>query len=105
MRAQGKELPVKSRGRRLAPAQMDESASVMRSSPQGEISFASDLVGQAVKLWFQQARRLQSLVHALCKLTGLRQDESAWAAIVNRPIAFLSGIFPSNPMAMTANRL
>ena len=53
------------RGQRLSPELVPCTAPVLRASRPGEIKLAHDLVGHSVRLWFQQARRLQSLKFAI----------------------------------------
>ena len=63
----GKSIPQRclGRARRLQPDKSKEVTPILKSSRQGEIEISSDLVGTAVRRWFSQARRLQSLNHSL----------------------------------------
>ena len=60
-------LPPRCLGRaaRRQPEKSNEVMPISRASRHGEITLCSDLVGKAVRQWFGQARKLQSLCHAV----------------------------------------
>ena len=61
------QLPANWQGRaqRTRPDVREEQNVICRPSREGELSLKHDLVGTAVRRWYTQARRLQSLVHSL----------------------------------------
>ena len=71
-------MKMMGRGQRVEPTVMDETMPISRASRNGEIQLQNDLIGTAVKLHFQQARRLQSLQHAL------RAGKMTWQAVEYR---------------------
>ena len=85
--AQEAKLPPAWQGRakRLAPIQQTAHTPIPKPSRQGEITLVNDAVGRSVRLWFKQARRLQSLLQALQakKMTPAAQLYRAevWTAI------------------------
>ena len=69
-------IPSRCRGRaqRLQPECILTSASICKASRPGEIELKHDLVGGAIRKWFQHARKLQSLRFAL--LAGKMSPEA-----------------------------
>ena len=65
--AQACTLPHNWQGRaqRTTPENRREQAITCKPSREGELTLQHDLVGTAVRRWYTQARRLQSLVHSL----------------------------------------
>jgi len=59
-------LPTSCRGRcqQSEPVQRSVECPLVKPSRPGEVQMKTDLVGRAVHRWFQQLRRLQSMVHA-----------------------------------------
>ena len=78
------QLPPQWRGRtrRLGP-------SLSKPSRQGEVTLQHDVVGTAVRQWYKQLRRLQSLQHAI--KAGKQETQAilyraeTWAAILRAP--------------------
>ena len=81
------QLPPHCRGRaqRHQPISSIETVPILKASRQGEITISNDLVGSAVRQWFTQARRLQSMCHAVRaqKMTpqAIEYRASLWACI------------------------
>ena len=75
------------RAKRLRPKTFSQNPPGAHASRQGEITLASDLVGQAVQLWFKQARRIQSYLHSIRagKMTphALAYRLEVWSAILH----------------------
>eukprot|EP00438_Fugacium_kawagutii_P035024 Skav226644 [mRNA] locus=scaffold1097:92180:97042:+ [translate_table: standard] len=61
------QFPGRCRGRaqRLKPETQPQTAPVCKPSREGEVKLCNSMVGMAVRLWFKQLRRIQSLQHAL----------------------------------------
>eukprot|EP00435_Cladocopium_sp_Y103_P028919 s1865_g7.t1 len=59
-------LPQGCKGRctRTAPLLRDAAAPILKESRPGEVRVRSDCLGREVQKWFQQLRRLQSMMHA-----------------------------------------
>jgi hypothetical protein len=59
-------LPTSCRGRcqQKGPMKRDVDCPLIKPSRPGEVQVRSDFVGRAVHRWFQQLRRIQSMVHA-----------------------------------------
>ena len=78
---------ARGRGQRTSPMSSSEVAPVCVQSRPGEIEMKSDVLGRAVLLWFKQARRLQSLVHALKagKMTkdAVEYRDLLWSSILS----------------------
>lgn len=66
------------RCQRLAPTRTREQAKFCRASRAGEVELRCDLTTRAVRLWFKQLRRLQSLRHSL------RAGAQHWEAQLHR---------------------
>ena len=87
-RHQQPRLHARCRGRaqRLTPETMAVEPTVSKPSRQGEVCLQSSMVGVAVRRWFNQLRRLQSLCHAIKanKQTpaAVCYRASLWTAIV-----------------------
>ena len=94
----GNSLPGNMRGRaqRLVPEKRAACSPLLKPSRQGEICMASDFLGRATSRWFTQARRIQSLKHAIVadKQTSDAQLYRAevWRAI--RKAKGFRGTFP-----------
>ena len=84
----GKPLHMKYRGRaqRLEPARQTLAPVTCKPSREGEVCLQHSLVGKAVRNWYKQLRRLQSLCHAVLanKQTpaAVQYRASLWTAIV-----------------------
>eukprot|EP00438_Fugacium_kawagutii_P033744 Skav209660 [mRNA] locus=scaffold2126:122984:134587:- [translate_table: standard] len=65
--APGGKLPPAAcgRGQRIAPETRPSACPLLKASRPGELKPAADTIGRTVQKWFQQLRRLQSMVHAL----------------------------------------
>ena len=74
------------RGQRLQPVKLPQSAPTVKPSRQGEIALQHDLIGGAVRAWFRQARKLQSLLFALrggkTTLEALEYRVTLWSSIL-----------------------
>eukprot|EP00435_Cladocopium_sp_Y103_P026257 s555_g6.t1 len=77
------------RAQRLYPARQEQHPPICKPSREGEVELQSSLTGAAVRCWFKQLRRLQSLCHAV---KAAKQSTSAvcyraslWTAIVHAP--------------------
>ena len=85
----GVDLPSAWQGRasRTAPVRHVTHTPLAKASRQGEITLTNDAVGLAVRLWYKQARRIQSLQHAAAadKQTPSAQLYRAelWSSIVH----------------------
>ena len=81
-------LPGRCQGRcqRFEPKEKTTTAQIVKPSRPGEIRLHHDAIGQAVRLWFIQARRLQSLLFAVqaskMSLDALEYRISLWSAIL-----------------------
>ena len=80
---------MRGRGQRLAPATQEVEPPICKPSREGEVCLQSSLAGSAVRMWFKQLRRLQSLNHAS---KANKQTPSAtcyraelWSAILRAP--------------------
>ena len=115
-------LPTSCRGRcqRHDPVHREVDCPLIKPSRPGEVQLKTDLVGRAVQRWFQQLRRIQSMVHAkkADKNTpdAVEYRSSLWRAIrkakgfdgafedwwTRRPtqLAGLSNSFPTEPPAL-----
>ena len=73
------------RGATVAPKPHLQQPPLARPSREGEVTLRSDLVGTAVRTWFKQLRRLQSLRHAIRAASPALSAElyraEVWAAI------------------------
>ena len=87
--AQAVHLPTNWQGRatRLKPLQQTVHTPLPKPSRQGELQLIDDTVGYTVRLWYKQARRIQSLQHAVlaAKMTPAAQLYRAelWGSIQN----------------------
>eukprot|EP00438_Fugacium_kawagutii_P036701 Skav200933 [mRNA] locus=scaffold2433:377025:382227:+ [translate_table: standard] len=84
------------RAKRLKPQPISHTPCCARASRQGELALTSDLVGRAVQVWFKQARRLQSYVHAIRagkdSLDAVTYRVELWSSILHA-----KGFSPSFP--------
>eukprot|EP00435_Cladocopium_sp_Y103_P031727 s2118_g8.t1 len=82
------------RAQRRKPERQSLAPEVCKPSREGEVCLQGSLVGVAVRKWFKQFRRLQSLSHATAAAkqspAALQYKASLWTAIVNA-----KGFFPS----------
>eukprot|EP00438_Fugacium_kawagutii_P023955 Skav232717 [mRNA] locus=scaffold4051:89627:96304:+ [translate_table: standard] len=88
----GKTLPPAARGRgqRLTPEVRPLACPLVKATRPGEIRPASDILGRTVYKWFQQVRRLQSMVHAL-RANKQTLDAQLYRASLWRAIRFAKG--------------
>eukprot|EP00435_Cladocopium_sp_Y103_P056110 s2860_g18.t2 len=81
-------LQARCRGRaqRLTPASQELVPPICRPSREGEVCLQSSLVGAAVRCWFKQLRRLQSLCHSVkagnTSATAVSYRAAVWTAIL-----------------------
>ena len=77
------------RAQRLTPLKQQPMQPLCRPARQGEVQLRHDLTGNAVRQWFRQLRRLQSLVHALQQgkmhLAAIEYRIGLWTSIVRAP--------------------
>lgn len=82
------------RAQRLEPEVQDHQSPICRPSREGEVALQCTLVGTAVRSWFKQLRRIQSLCHAIQanKTTPsvVSYRASLWTAILKAP-----GFYPN----------
>ena len=89
-------LPQRCRGRgaRIEPVKHLLTAPVAKPSREGEICLVNDLVGHSVRVWFDQARRLQSLRWAVQSgkqsLDAIAYRIQLWSSIL-RSRGFVGG--------------
>eukprot|EP00435_Cladocopium_sp_Y103_P015447 s3975_g3.t2 len=94
------------RGQRLEPAERPGALPLLRPSRAGELTQASDLLGRTPQKWFLQARRIQSMLHAVLAAspaaTAQQYRAELWGAIL-RGRGFKSGFreWPSTPILFT----
>ena len=82
--------PMKSncygRAQRLAPIRQEQHPPLCKPSREGEVELQNSLVGAAVRCWFKQLRRLQSLCHSVRAgkqiASAVSYRASLWTAIV-----------------------
>ena len=76
----------KGRGQRLQPLHQQQTPPMTSASRPGEVVLRSDITGNAVRAWFRQLRRLQSLLHSVraAKSTSeaLTHRLELWSSIV-----------------------
>eukprot|EP00435_Cladocopium_sp_Y103_P066420 s304_g28.t1 len=79
----------KGRAQRLQPEKHELSAVISRPSREGEVCLQHSLVGTAVRQWFKQLRRLQSLNHAVragsTHASAVGYRISLWTSICKAP--------------------
>eukprot|EP00435_Cladocopium_sp_Y103_P032314 s106_g8.t1 len=79
----------KGRAQRLQPEKRELSAVICRPSREGEVCLQHSLVGTAVRQWFKQLRRLQSLNHAVragsSHASAVSYRISLWTSISKAP--------------------
>ena len=63
------------RGQRVQPEQRLQQCPLLKPSRPGEVQPVSDLLGRTVHKWFQQLRRMQSMLHSL---KANKQTWDAW---------------------------
>ena len=92
LQRQGKSpLPSRTRGRaqRLAPDKQLEFTPMSKPSRDGEVRLQSSAVGLAVRQWFKQIRRFQSLKHSVLSgndsINASEYRASLWSSITRAP--------------------
>ena len=82
------------RAQRLEPEVQDHQSPICRPSREGEVALQCTLVGTAVRSWFKQLRRIQSLCHAIqankTTPSAVSYRASLWTAILKAP-----GFYPN----------